>query len=167
MFCFCRKTEDTVPFVSSANVYAYTVLQIHGRMVPLINSGRDVGWADAVADEPDDGSRIQQTVCCFPAGTLSQRADYAFTGNEELIAIVIAANHTFWGDLLARTANVQDNPLFLKLTQQRRTVTHVGIAGQHISAAYKMHCFALLCQMNCAFTAGHAAAQHHNNGEKN
>ena len=81
-------------------------------MVALINSGRDVAWADAVADEPDDGSRIQQTVCCLPAGTLPQRADYAFTGNEERIAIVITANHTFCGDLLARTANVQENPCF-------------------------------------------------------
>ena len=102
-------------------------------MVSLINGIRNVGGADAVANEPDDGSRIQQTVCYLPAGALSQRADYAFTGNEELVAMAIDADHTFCGDLLARAADVQDDALLFKLAQQRRTVTHVGIAGQHIS----------------------------------
>ena len=129
-------------------------------MVALIHRVGDVAHPGAVADLPDEGGAAPELIYGVPVGPLAHGADHGLAGNQHFLPFPVFADQALFRYPQSLQAGV-NRGILVHLLHENRPVPDVAVHCQGVPHLHQMDLLSLHAQMDGAFAACQAAAQHH------
>lgn len=127
-------------------------------MIAFVDGLGDVGRTNAVTNFADEWSAETECINIGTIGTLADGTDDGLARDENLIAILIAADDAFWSDMETCVLSVSSGKL-CHFAHQDRTIADVAVRSQGVAHLDEVHLLAVLTQVYSTLATCEAATE--------